>query len=653
MAEEIPTGATDDASAGDSGLPCGNPVDNDVDRGLALIAAGAGLVSGARMYALSDAEVRGAVVRTARVQARVDAAFLDLVAALDSRPEAVPGTRPGQGAAAFLHQAVLRSPGQAFRDVAAARAIDGIGLDAGGPAGAGVGGAGVGGAGVSGAGEDGGAGVDGRSESADAVGDSQVEGGVADPADPGSRSDGSGEAGGSGGLPVMVAAFRSGQVSRQHLDVAVRTLGKVPAHLASKIYPDGRSGSERVDSYLTEHSRVFPPSGTERLGRHLLAVMDPDGLDRFDPAAFRRRSLTCSIDGTGMLVGRFQLDPASGACLKAALDRFSAPHPAVSVTSHDDRSPADGPVPGEGGGQATDDTTGGATVQHGSPAGDGDAEQGVLIPDLRTLGQRQADGLTALARLAMAADQGTVRAEPPHILILATPDQVTAATRRRERVAVSRSGPAAGRRRPAHDGTVGDVQIGSSPAAGGAGAGAVGAGAEGVEGRDGNSPAADAQPRPGEIDAARGLAECVQTGLISSGTLGRFLCDAVLQAVVLDDAGAVLNLGRRVRSATRAQRTALTARDRGCCIPGCPAAPSMCEPHHVKEWSRGGLTDLQNLALLCSTHHTAVHAEHWQLKMLGGVPWAIPPAWLDPSRRPIRRRICDAEDQARKLALPD
>jgi hypothetical protein len=116
------------------------------------------------------------------------------------------------------------------------------------------------------------------------------------------------------------------------------------------------------------------------------------------------------------------------------------------------------------------------------------------------------------------------------------------------------------------------------------------------------------------------LADCVQTGPITPGTLGRFLCDAVLQTVVLDEAGAVLNLGRRVRSATRAQRAALTARDRGCAIPGCPAPPSMCEAHHVREWTRGGPPDITNLALLCSTHHTAVHAEHWQLKMIDGVP---------------------------------
>jgi len=29
--------------------------------------------------------------------------------------------------------------------------------------------------------------------------------------------------------------------------------------------------------------------------------------------------------------------------------------------------------------------------------------------------------------------------------------------------------------------------------------------------------------------------------------------------------------------------------------------------HHVKHWAHGGPTDLDNLALLCSTHHRAVH----------------------------------------------
>jgi hypothetical protein len=203
-----------------------------VDRGLALIAAGARLVSGARLYALSDGEVRGAVAGAAGVLARVEAAFLDLVAALDSRPGAVPGTRPGQGAAAFLHQVVLRSPGQAFRDVAAARMLDRCGAAGGGP----DGGDGVGVV-------DGVAGADGvvaTGAAAGAEAGAEEGGGGSEDGGPDGAGDGSsgvapggGVVGdgtvGSGGLPVMVAAFRSGQVSRPHLDVAVRTLSKVPA----------------------------------------------------------------------------------------------------------------------------------------------------------------------------------------------------------------------------------------------------------------------------------------------------------------------------------------------------------------------------------------------------------------------------------------
>jgi hypothetical protein len=311
-----------------------------VDRGLELIAAGAGMVSGARLYALSDGEVRAAVVGAARVLARVEAAFLDLVAALDSRPGAVPGTRPGQGTAAFLHQVVLRSPGQAFRDVAAARVLD---RSVGGRL----------------SGERSSSDDDGIAQDSGSLDDTDTD--VADPAADGRGDNGEAADGtpGPGVLPVMVVAFRSGRVSRQHLDVAVRTLGKVPAHLVSRVYPDGRSGAHWVDSYLAEQSRLFPPSGTERLGRHLLAVMDPDGVDRFDPVAFERRSLTCSVDGTGMLVGRFQLDPAAGACLRAALDRFSAPHPATAVTRHDGGEPEVGAGPGEGGGQTEDGGTDG------------------------------------------------------------------------------------------------------------------------------------------------------------------------------------------------------------------------------------------------------------------------------------------------------
>ncbi|HKJ12719.1 MAG TPA: HNH endonuclease signature motif containing protein, partial [Ornithinimicrobium sp.] len=41
--------------------------------------------------------------------------------------------------------------------------------------------------------------------------------------------------------------------------------------------------------------------------------------------------------------------------------------------------------------------------------------------------------------------------------------------------------------------------------------------------------------------------------------------------------------------------------------PGCSVPPHWCDAHHLEWFSRGGHTDLNNLALLCRRHHTLVH----------------------------------------------
>ena len=35
--------------------------------------------------------------------------------------------------------------------------------------------------------------------------------------------------------------------------------------------------------------------------------------------------------------------------------------------------------------------------------------------------------------------------------------------------------------------------------------------------------------------------------------------------------------------------------------------------------------------------------------MTDGLPWAIPPPWIDPEQRPIRNQISHAHDQATRL----
>ena len=75
--------------------------------------------------------------------------------------------------------------------------------------------------------------------------------------------------------------------------------------------------------------------------------------------------------------------------------------------------------------------------------------------------------------------------------------------------------------------------------------------------------------------------------------------------------GEVLDLGMAVRLATREQRIALVARSKGQCeFPGCDAPHQWCDAHHLDPYrpSKGtGPTDLSNLALICTTHHHAIH----------------------------------------------
>jgi hypothetical protein len=119
---------------------------------------------------------------------------------------------------------------------------------------------------------------------------------------------------------------------------------------------------------------------------------------------------------------------------------------------------------------------------------------------------------------------------------------------------------------------------------------------------------------------------------VSPGTLARMVCDAVLERVTLS-CGRVVSMASLGRLATPGQRAALAARDKGCTWPGCTAPPSLCEAHHVVWWSRGGPTTMDNLALLCTRHHTQIHAQPedergWLMLMVDGRPVFRPPGRL-------------------------
>lgn len=108
-------------------------------------------------------------------------------------------------------------------------------------------------------------------------------------------------------------------------------------------------------------------------------------------------------------------------------------------------------------------------------------------------------------------------------------------------------------------------------------------------------------------------------------TLERLFCNAGVQSLREDRDGTVLGLGRTSRQPTKAMMQQLRYRDVSCVFPGCSHG-RFTQAHHVVWWSKGGRTDLDNLALVCTFHHTLVHEHNWNLERdaEGGFAWFEP-----------------------------
>jgi hypothetical protein len=94
---------------------------------------------------------------------------------------------------------------------------------------------------------------------------------------------------------------------------------------------------------------------------------------------------------------------------------------------------------------------------------------------------------------------------------------------------------------------------------------------------------------------------------ITAAQARRLACRAKIIPSVLGGDSEVLDLGRARRLFSPAQNRALRLRDTHCRAEGFTIPATWCESHHWQPWSRGGRTDLDAGALLCSHHHHRVH----------------------------------------------
>lgn len=110
----------------------------------------------------------------------------------------------------------------------------------------------------------------------------------------------------------------------------------------------------------------------------------------------------------------------------------------------------------------------------------------------------------------------------------------------------------------------------------------------------------------------------------------RLACDCGVVHAAVDAHGQPLSVGRRTRTIPAALKRALLLRDRHCRFPGCNHRLFL-DGHHLKHWADGGDTSLDNLALLCATHHTFVHERGYRVEPTDDGDLRF----LDPRGRPI------------------
>ena len=119
-------------------------------------------------------------------------------------------------------------------------------------------------------------------------------------------------------------------------------------------------------------------------------------------------------------------------------------------------------------------------------------------------------------------------------------------------------------------------------------------------------PPKPAPLRPPGHPADPGRCQVEDGPAISPSAAQMLACGATWTWMLHDSAGKLLDLGRHRRRPNAALRRAARERDKcRCRFPGCESR--RVDLHHIKYWSNGGRTTLDNLVSLCKYHHLLVH----------------------------------------------
>ena len=313
-------------------------------------------------------------------------------------------------------------------------------------------------------------------------------------------------------MPAVEQAFTTTDLSAQHVDVLARAVSRATPTVAAAL------ADRDTQAELVALGRRLDGREYAKAVDRFVAQVDPVTVEREHAAQYERRHLFVT-DLPGGTQVRGMLDHRAGHRLRLALENAE-----------------------------------------GRPAQD----------DERTAEQRRADGLVALADLALSQPDAGGAASRPHVSVVLKEPTFRALTR-----ALRGDGGAA-------------LSAPSGTRAGAVNTSAVERLAASVRG----------VPAPTDEDG----------NPLPVSEVARLLCDCALTRVVVDAESRPVDVGRTQRLYSGHLRRAVVARDGGCAWAGCGRPARWCEVHHIRWWDRdGGETSVENGVVLCSYHHHVVH----------------------------------------------
>ncbi|MFN8040156.1 MAG: DUF222 domain-containing protein [Acidimicrobiales bacterium] len=370
------------------------------------------------------------------------------------------------------------------------------------------------------------------------------------------------------------AAVESGVVSIPKAEVLA---GAVLAKGRGQVY-------ERDEAVLVEAARTLPTAEFAKVVRRWADLADDD-LDNGEPeAALARRGVSFARLASGNLRIAGELDAAGGAALEAAFVAYDRPDP-------------------------VDDET---------------------CPP-RTVAQRRADFLVALAARALAETNGAAGGPVATIDVIVDLERLAAA------VPALVAGPADGNGHDHNDndhhhdhdhddhdqGHIDRAEPGDQDD-------------RGSHDEPGHDPRHDRRGQPADDDDRgrqrgspptlgdllavlrpdpHGWGDAIGVGPLPVHLLAQLACDCWMGRTVMAGPSVPLDVGRRRRTFTDDQRRAIVARDRHCTHPRCTRGPEWCQIHHLDDWDHDGPTDIANGTLRCTWHHTWHHLQQRQRRL--------------------------------------